>query len=116
MPTVLIVDDEPAVLRTLKRLFHRRGFEVRCASSPAQALKIAGAERPDVVISDFKMPEMNGARLLKEIAACAPATLRILLSGQIDIAGEAISLAGVQILPKPWDEEKLLRACQRSKD
>jgi ActR/RegA family two-component response regulator len=56
MPTVLIVDDEPSVLRTLKRLFNRRGFEVRCASSPAQA-----------------------------------------------------------ILPKPWDEEKPLRACQRSK-
>jgi DNA-binding NtrC family response regulator len=109
--TVLIVDDEPSVVGALRRLMRRHGFEVHATTSPREALTLVSAHPPNVVISDFKMPEMNGARLLEEVAVRAPSAVRILLSGQIDLDGTGSSLDGVEILPKPWDDQRLVQAC-----
>ncbi len=105
---VLVVDDEPFILSALKRLLVRRGFEVDTASCGQQALDNLERIRPDVVVSDFTMPGMNGAELLAELAARLPQVRRILLSGRAVTS----TSVGATFLPKPWDEAELLGLCR----
>jgi DNA-binding NtrC family response regulator len=116
MISVLIVDDEASVVGALRRLMQRNGFEVRTTTSPREALDLIASHPPDVVIADFKMPEMNGACFLEEVAIRVPSAVRILVSGQIDLDGSHTSLDGVHILAKPWDNKKLVQACNSKND
>jgi HD-like signal output (HDOD) protein len=83
---VLFVDDEPAILSSLKRLMHReRGsWDAAFANSGREAIAAFEQEPFDVVVSDMRMPEMDGADLLARIREQWPSTLRIILSGQTD--------------------------------
>lgn len=71
---ILVVDDEFDVLSAYTMLFEFRGFRVRTAANGAEALALARRERPDIVVSDYMMPVMNGADLC--VALRADATLR----------------------------------------
>ncbi len=105
---VLVVDDEPAILRALQRLLTRRGFEVETASSGLSALEHLRDRASDVIISDFKMPGMNGTELLCAAAAMLPKIRRILLSG----CAERVVQVDAVFIPKPFDEDELLRHCR----
>ncbi len=105
---VLLVDDEPGVLRALERLFRKRGHEVRTASSGGAALTVLESYAPDVVVSDFLMDGMTGAELLRVVARRLPAARRILLSGFADVDGPI----DATFLRKPYDARDLLRACE----
>lgn len=105
---ILLVDDEPGILRALERLFRRRGHEVRTTDSGRAAIGLLDQFMPDVVISDFKMEGMNGAELLQLIAARAPAARRILLSGYADVD----EFSGAVFVRKPYDPQALLRLCE----
>lgn len=105
---VLLVDDEPGVLRALERLFRRRGHEVRTAPSGPAALALLDEFPPDAVVSDFLMDGMSGVELLRRIAARYPAARRVLLSGFAEVDGP---VDGV-FLHKPYDAQVLLRACE----
>ncbi len=105
---ILAVDDEPGILRALTRLFKQHGHEIRTAASGTEAEGMLAAFEPEVVISDFKMPGMNGIELLRIVAARLPQARRILLTGYADIDAEP----GVMVIAKPYVSQLLLEACQ----
>src|SRR5580704_15793725 len=82
---VLLVDDEVQILNSLGRLLRRRGFEVRMTTSPRDALDLLRAAPADVVIADFKMPEMTGLELLDEVHRLDPRVRRVLLTGYANL-------------------------------
>ena len=69
VPIILFVDDEESVLKALQRVFRREGYHLLTAGSGPEALDILAQDKPDVVISDFRMPEMNGTELLREVSS-----------------------------------------------
>lgn len=84
-PRVLCVDDEEKLLKAIYRTLHRR-CEIHMATSGAEGLEILAAEGPfEVVVSDMKMPGMNGAEFLREVRKAAPDTVRLLLTGFADL-------------------------------
>ena len=107
---VLCVDDEPRVLEGIHRVF-RKHYEISTAQSGAIALQLLAAEAPfEVVISDMRMPEMNGATLLAEFRQRSPDTTRVLLTGQTDIESAIAAVNQGQIfrfLTKPCPPEQL---------
>jgi DNA-binding NtrC family response regulator len=102
---ILIVDDEPGVLRALERLFRRNGHEVRTAAHAAEALASLEEHAPEVVISDFLMAGMTGVEFLRQVAARTPAARRVLLSGYAEVDGQIDAL----FIRKPYDAKELLR-------
>jgi len=82
---VLFVDDEPSILRGLRSIFHReRNWDMAFAASAAEALRLMSSGPFDVLITDMRMPEMDGAQLLEVVQQQWPQTARIVLSGQSD--------------------------------
>jgi DNA-binding response OmpR family regulator len=67
--TVLVVDDDPVILRLLEVNFEMEGFVVRTAADGMEGLATAKAEAPDVIVSDVMMPKMNGIELVRELKA-----------------------------------------------
>lgn len=81
---ILLVDDEPSVLQGYRRHLHKR-FDVSICEEPARALEMIEAEGPfGVVVSDYRMPEMNGVEFLSEVRRRQPTATRIMLTGQAD--------------------------------
>ena len=101
---MLVVDDEPAIVRALVRLFRRHGVDLRTAGSAAEALSVLEAFTPEVVISDFKMDGLNGLELLRIVADRFPGARRILLSGY----AEGVDDPSIMFLTKPYDAQALL--------
>lgn len=107
---VLYVDDEPANLIALKRLFRDEPFELITETSPVKALSRIETLKPAVVISDQCMPEMQGTEFLKQVEYRHPDCVRIILTGQADLdaAMEAINEGHVfRFIQKPWDNDDL---------
>jgi CheY-like chemotaxis protein len=111
MYRVLCVDDEPRVLEALRRHLRER-FDVSTATSGAQAIDILGRHKDvAVVVSDMRMPEMDGATLLRHTRALRPSAVRILLTGQADMAAAIKAINEGQIfrfLTKPCAPEQFL--------
>ena len=108
---ILIVDDEVQVCSSLRRLFRREGFEVETAEGGPDALLKLDAFRPDVVLSDFRMPRMSGAELLAEVRKRLPQALRIILSGYADLTPIMASVQEGEVsrfINKPWDNDTLV--------
>ncbi len=106
---ILIVDDEESVLNSLKRLFRNHSFEVHTENLPLRAVETARQVKFDLVISDMRMPEMDGAELLSKIREISPSTERILLTGHSDMDStiRAINDGGIfGFVAKPWDNEQ----------
>ncbi|MDP4302402.1 HD domain-containing phosphohydrolase [Leptothrix discophora] len=111
--TVLCVDDEANILASLKRVLRGAGHQVLSAPGGAEALEILSRRPVDVVISDMRMPGMDGAQLLEAVRARWPQVVRILLTGHADMASTVAAINRGQILRfvhKPWDEAELLGA------
>jgi response regulator RpfG family c-di-GMP phosphodiesterase len=116
-PTLLLVDDEQNILSALRRLLRPRGYNVVTAISAAEGLKILEQENVDLVISDMRMPEMDGAEFLERTASRWPDTMRILLTGYADINStiEAINKGAIyKYISKPWDENDLILSVQHA--
>ena len=110
---ILCVDDERHILQTLNRFCRNQGYEIEAAASAAEGLIILTREPIDVIISDFRMPEMNGIDFLREASRQWPLTGRILLSGYADIpaVNQAVKDGEIDFfIPKPWNREELRRA------
>ena len=107
---ILFVDDEPMVLKGLQRSLRkmRTEWEMAFTSSGKEALEILGQRPMDVIVSDLKMPEMNGMQLLTEVKIRHPRVVRIILSGHLE---HEMTLQSVQFahqtLSKPCDAEIL---------
>lgn len=110
---LLLVDDEPNILTSLRRLLRAEGYALRTAESGAQGLEMLAQEPADVIISDMRMPGMSGAEFLRAARERWPDTVRILLTGFADMAStiSAVNEGGIHTyLNKPWDETQLLQA------
>lgn len=111
MKKILIVDDEAQILKSLTRVFFDTDYEIYTAESGIEALKILENAEVDLVISDMRMPLMDGYELLSKIKEKYPSIIRIILSGYAEEASifKAIlhNAAKFYIL-KPWSNENLL--------
>lgn len=110
-PTILTVDDEPSVLSALRRLFRLQGWRSLQAESGAEALALLASEPVDLVISDMRMPVMDGARFLELAREQHPGVARILLTGYADISATIAAINRGEIhryITKPWDDHELL--------
>jgi HD-like signal output (HDOD) protein len=113
---VLFVDDEPAILSGLQNLLYkdRKRWDMVFASGADQAMRELGQQTFDVVVSDMRMPGMDGAWLLNQVKAHHPATARIMLSGHADREAIVRALPALhQLLAKPCDVLTLRSAIER---
>ena len=109
-PKILCVDDEPSILMSLKRVFRQKNYSITLANSGAEALEILNKENFDLIISDLRMPEMDGATFLSHAAKCVPNTRRVLLTGfsEQEATVRAINDGKInQYVTKPWDNNAL---------
>ncbi len=117
MKKILFIDDNPDLLRSLRRMLRvmRSEWEMEFVESGREALEVLEKESYDVVVSDIRMPEMDGVQLLTEIKKLYPRTVRIALSGQSD---QEVVLRSVgpthQFLAKPCDADTLKAVVKRS--
>ncbi|MBZ4203116.1 MAG: response regulator [Methylovulum sp.] len=109
-PAILFVDDEPNILKSLQRLFRSVNYDVYTAESGLAGLAIVKEHRIDVIVSDMRMPHMDGAEFLEHIANEAPDIIRILLTGYSDIQSTIAAVNKGKIysyLSKPWEDNEL---------
>lgn len=121
MPVVLIIDDEPAMRRTLRRILESSGHTVLEAPDGRKGLKLFNDHRPALVIADILMPEKEGLETIRELRAQTPDAKIIAISGGGSF-GEpgflhAASVFGAgEILQKPFRAEELMAAVTRMLD
>lgn len=116
-PRILFVDDEPNILDGLRRMLRRkqREWELEFADSGSKALKLMEQAPYDVVVSDMRMPEMDGAELLSLVMEQYPETIRFILSGHSDKAAIMRSLPAThQYMSKPCDASVLTEQLNRA--
>ncbi len=108
---ILFIDDEINILRALERVFLDEEYEILTAGSAGEALDILSSIAPiQVVVSDYRMPQMNGVELLRTIREKWPETIRAVLSGYADTEAVVSAINDGQIyrfIPKPWNDTEL---------
>lgn len=107
---LLFVDDEPNVLSALRRIFRQENYDIVTAPNAAEGLALLEAQSIQLVISDFKMPGMNGADFLKAVKERHPDTMRIMLTGHADtsaVMGAIKDGAVYKFILKPWHDDDL---------
>lgn len=108
---VLVVDDEPNILSALRRMLRAHGYRVQTAPGGSEALALLEQAPVDLIISDMRMPEMNGAEFLRRSRERVPEAVRILLTGYADIGSTIDAVNNGEIfryVSKPWNDESLL--------
>lgn len=109
--TILLVDDETNILKALHRLLRPEGYRILTAESGADALAILARESVDLVVSDMRMPEMDGAVFLAKVRQTWPDTVRLLLTGHADMAQTVSAINQGEIyrfIAKPWNDQELI--------
>jgi len=117
MAKILVVEDDPAILANLSRFLRLEGFEVVTATNGAEGLRAVSKHRPDLVVSDLRMPEMDGETLLTTLrtdALCADLPV-IFLTASADRAERdaKLKLGASDYLVKPLDLQELLAAVRK---
>ena len=110
IPTLLLVDDEENVRKSLIRILRHEPYRLLVAASGAEGLEILAREPVRMIVSDQRMPGMSGTEFLTRARAIKPDTVRIILTGFSDIktAEEAINRVEIyRFLFKPWNDEDL---------
>ena len=109
---ILLVDDEPNVLSSLQRLFRKMDCDITLASDGEQAIQCLQEKPFDVVLSDIRMPNVDGVELLSHIAEHYPDTQRIAMTGYADMEAtiNSINLGKIShYVEKPWDDQQLVQ-------
>jgi putative nucleotidyltransferase with HDIG domain len=117
--TVLFIDDEANILKALQRLLRNEPCRVLTAARGSEALAILERERPQVVVSDQRMPEISGVDLLQSVRQRHPDVIRILLTGytEMNVAVEAINRGEIfRLVTKPWNDEELKATLRQAFD
>lgn len=116
MPCVLVVDDEKNYLFVLEDLLTDEGYRVLTASSGSEALDILKVEQIDTILSDIKMPGMNGIELLERVFASDPGLPIILMTAfaEVDQAVSAMKKGAIDHIQKPFDNDDIKRAVARA--
>jgi two-component system, NtrC family, response regulator AtoC len=114
---LLVVDDDVATLMALSDALRLRlpDMDVETASSAERALILTAAERFDIILSDVRMPGMDGMTLLKEIKALSPDTIVVLMSGcGSHYRDEALRLGAWSFVEKPFDIDTPMTSVRRA--
>lgn len=110
--TIMVVDDETAIIKALQRLFHKENFRILTASSAHDGLDLLkSSEKPvSLIITDQRMPQMSGNQFLEQSRKIFPNAVRFLLTGYSDMDAivDAVNRGGIhRYLSKPWNDEDL---------
>jgi DNA-binding NtrC family response regulator len=113
---ILLVDDETAILDTLQILFRGEGYDVAVADSGPKALAALEDERPDIVLTDIRMPGASGLEVLAEARQVDPEIAVILMTAQASLqsAVRAVNEGAYYYLQKPFANDELLAICRRA--
>ena len=109
---ILVVDDEDIVRTSCSRTLVPEGYDVRLAKNGVEGLQMAAEERFDLVLTDLKMPDMDGIDVLRNIKEKWPETHVIIVTGYqtVDTAVKAIKLGASNYIEKPFTPDALLSA------
>nr|WP_137937494.1 HD domain-containing phosphohydrolase [Chitinivorax sp. B] len=116
-PTLLLVDDEANILASLRRLFRPHGYNVLTAGSGAEGIALLEEGEVDLIISDMRMPVMNGAQFLEKARQLCPNAIRILLTGFSEVSSTIDAINKGQIyryIAKPWDDNEILMVVKQA--
>ncbi|SDH85552.1 PAS domain S-box-containing protein/diguanylate cyclase (GGDEF) domain-containing protein [Pseudomonas benzenivorans] len=108
--TLLLLDDEENILRALARVLRRDGYQILIANHAQDAFALLAQHEVQVILSDQRMPEMNGTEFFSRVKDLYPDTIRIVLSGYTDLKSvtDAINQGAIyKFLTKPWDDAQL---------
>jgi DNA-binding NtrC family response regulator len=108
-PKILIIDDDTSLRRVLEYNLQEAGYLVSAAASGEEGLSLFAEEIPALVITDMKMPGMDGMQVLKSIKERSPETLVIIITafGSVDIAVEAMKAGAYDYITKPFNRDEL---------
>ena len=114
--TILLVDDEEGIRRVLGIALSDIGYQVLTAENGAEALRVFKESRPQIVLSDIKMPEMDGIELLRRIKKMSPDTEVIMITGHgdMDLAIKSVKYEATDFVTKPIHDEVLEIALNRA--
>jgi DNA-binding NtrC family response regulator len=115
-PKVLLVDDEPGILETLQILFRGEGYEVALGRNGREALEALESERPDLVVTDIRMPGVTGLEVLAKVREMDAEIPVILMTAQASLqsAVRAVNEGAYYYLQKPFSNDDLLAICKRA--
>ncbi|MEX0731981.1 MAG: EAL domain-containing protein [Aquisalimonadaceae bacterium] len=108
--TVLVVDDDPNITSSLRRLLRRDGYHLLIANDPETAFNHLALNDVDLVLADQRMPTMTGSELLSRVKMLYPETVRVVFSGYTDLTTvtEAVNAGAIyKFITKPWDDDAL---------
>ncbi len=108
---LLIVDDEPVILKSLSALFESTGYTIYCASSAQEAIQLMEQELCHIVVSDIKMPNMTGNELLRYLKDINPMCQVIMMTGYstMEYVVECLGIGACDYFLKPFSDISLLQ-------
>lgn len=111
-PTVLVIDDEPSILRVIEVWLTSAGFKVYAANTAAEARAFTKAHTPELILSDVMMPELEGPALISELKQAGVACPVLFTSGDpsFRVVDDSLQVPGATFLPKPFSSRELLDA------
>jgi FixJ family two-component response regulator len=114
-PTVVIVEDDPAVRRSLQLLFHGQGFDVRAYASAEALTKGANFGNPDCLVADYKLDELDGIALLPQLRATGWSGPAVLITAYpaAELSERAVNSGYSAVFEKPLRERSLTEAVRR---
>lgn len=116
MPHILVVDDEKEILEFLVLLVKKENCRVSTVDNGRKALEVIDSDVPDLILTDIRMPELDGLELLKRCGTACPDTPVVLITAYADIPGavEAMRAGAHDYLAKPFDNDEVLRVVRRA--
>lgn len=118
MSKLLLIDDEEPIRKVLGLYLRSKGYEVITAADGEEGMELFQRERPSIVLTDIKMPGIDGVEVLKRIKKISPETQVIMITGHgdIDLAIQSLQLEASDFINKPVDNKALLVALRRAED
>jgi two-component system, NtrC family, response regulator AtoC len=106
---ILVVDDEPTILTSCRRVLERAGHQVQAVDTPSSALDLCSRQRFDVILTDILMPGMSGLELIDHLKATAPAVRIVVMTGfgSREVAADALQRGASGLLVKPFTPAEL---------
>jgi formate/nitrite transporter len=113
---MLVIDDESVVLSSCRRIFGAEGWEVVTTESPRQGLELASGSRFDVILCDWRMPELNGLDVVEMLDKRAPDAAVVMITGfpSVDKATEVMKRGAMDFLAKPFTPEEITAVVQKA--
>ncbi len=107
--TMLIIDDDMAVLTSCQRIFTEEGFEVTTTTNPLDGLELAKSKAYTVILCDWHMPQLDGMDVVSQLQTLAPESAVVMISGfpSVDRATDAMKRGAMDYLPKPFTPEEI---------